>query len=52
MSRKEQRRPLAGEECGRTYPGFRSDDGELRAVGGPARPNCGASSFAEVELAP
>lgn len=52
MSKKDDRRLVACEQCDRTYPGFRQEDGELHVVGGPSCPSCGSSSFAEVEFDP
>lgn len=50
MSKKDDRRLVACERCGRTYPGFRSANGELHVIGGPACPNCDSSALAEVEF--
>lgn len=50
MSRKEDRQLVGCEQCGRTYPGFQIEDGEFRVIGGPTCPNCGASSFVEVDF--
>lgn len=52
MSRKDERRLVACEQCERTYPGFENEAGELHAVGGPTCSNCGSSSFVAVEFAP
>lgn len=52
MSRKEERQLVACEQCGRTYPGFQREDGDLHVVGGPTCPNCESSSFAEVDFDP
>lgn len=52
MSRKDERRLVACEQCGRTYPGFQQADGTLHAVGGPTCPNCDSSSFVEIDLTP
>lgn len=52
MSKKDDRRLVACEECERTYPGFRREGGDLHIVGGPACPNCRSSSFVEVEFGP
>lgn len=52
MSRKDERRLVACEQCGRTYPGFQQEDGKLHVVGGPTCSNCDSSSFVEITLNP
>lgn len=52
MSKKEDRRLVVCEHCGRTYPGYENENGELHVVGGPACPNCESISFGEIDFAP
>ena len=49
MAKKNDRRLVVCEGCEEAYPGFQTESGDIKIVGGPACPNCGGSDFTEID---